>query len=142
MLVSPVIFGLIFGSVPVVLIAVATKNRKVWLWWYRTKWKGSIILSLANMASKGLAFVVGYSMASHGTGSSDVFAAVVGILNFPDLVTLELLSRFTLQFSSVVTRDLIPWPIYVAFDFLLVYIGFSLLWSCKAYFARKAYEVE
>ena len=137
------VLGLIVGFLPLALIVIATKNRKAWHWWYRTRWKGSIILSLANMASKVLGSLAGYSIwSSGGSQAFDNFGSILRLLNFPDIVTLQWLSALAQRFAGDQYGVYIPWPIYVVVDFLLVYLGFSLLWSCKAHFARKAYEID
>jgi hypothetical protein len=146
------IFGIIVGLVPWVLMILCTKNRKCWLWWYRSKWKGTLALTLSCFGAKVVGYGLTYQilMGIHQDSPSPFnptdlgvidygsFSPPVAILNFPESIPVILIfNRFEpdMTLSSTMTA-------MVLLDLLLVYLYFSAVLSCKTYFAKRAYEIE
>jgi hypothetical protein len=131
-------FGILVGLVPWVLIFTATKNRKCWLWWHRTQWKGTLALTVTTLLSKALGFtLVFFIMKDIGQAGSGGFSMAIFYIDFPETLP------FLFIFGNVPSTNGIELlAAVVLLDLVLVYLYFSAVLSCKSNFAKHAYEIE
>lgn len=122
-------FAFVFA--PWILATMFTKNRRMWLWWYRNKWKGTLMISLIVAACR-VPIILSVVNLKHSE---------FVILACPDIMGALLIS--SMHFSpETVPPD--RWQFFglLILEMLIVFCLFSVLKRSKTYFAKRAYEIE
>ena len=129
----PIVFALLFGISPWLLVLIPMRRAKVWGWWKHRGWLGSLLFALANMALKIGAGLVGFVIQVWlGNTEKGTFDGIYHAVNFLDLG----LSNGVLSLTQNLLRgghvDSMSSNVAMAVDFALVFGLFLLVWSVRA----------
>ena len=129
----PIVFALLFGISPWLLVLVPLRNTKARAWWQRTGWIGSLMLALANLILKigagYFAFIIVHLL---GYSERDTFNGIYHAVNFLDLGLSNGVLSLTQNLLSGGHVDSMASNVAMAVDFALVFGLFLLVWSVRA----------
>ncbi|MEI8281478.1 MAG: hypothetical protein WCG75_03640 [Armatimonadota bacterium] len=136
------ILSLILWISPWIAALFATKNRKLWLAWHKSKYRGTFWLALLCSVAKMLYLVASANLSYIGRGTMDTaFDESLIWWSFIDMVPVKLVHHLVqpllqgLPFYS-------PEVLFFLLDFSVLFGLFFALRATKAFFAKRAYEVE
>ena len=106
-----------------IVIAIALINRKVWLWWHKTGWKGSVVFAVICFVPKAFFLV--------SSGSQEIIEAhpisyfFANLSQSPEMFPVKLILGFIPYVRSM------SLAVYFAIDLFMFFAAFSLLFMGK-----------
>ena len=130
--------AIVAGLLPTLLLLVALFRKKIWEWWRRVGWPGSLLLAVINMVLKAGAMYWAFGMkAGLGYSEFDAFTAIYRGLNFLDVQILNGVTHVAQNILSGGHVDGTADNVGMLADFIVVFVLFQVALSVKKTFDNR-----